>query len=182
MEGWEAFSDSEGGQLFDDESDLGDPFFNATLNVTTATLLLTDNLPLLNDPTLAEYAHALVEGISALASSGALARLFHNEDVELNQHDTLHILRNILRRFYPHIPDINDLPMGPSDCSTDLPDIPELVSPPSSPLQLPFLFQVGNLEWVFPPHSAAVPGDSERMPRVRLMPDTSHLTYSVCNY
>ena len=139
VEGWEAFSDSEGGQLFDDESDLGDPFFNATLNVTTATLLLTDNLPLLNDPTLAEYAHALVEGISALASSGALARLFHNEDVNLNQHDTLRILRDILRRFYPRILDINDLPMGPNDRSTDLPDIPELVSPspPPAPAPLP---------------------------------------------
>ena len=100
VEGWEAFSDSEEGQLFDDESDLGDSFFNATLSVTTATLLLADNLPLLNDPTLAEYACTLVEGISALASSSALARLFHNKDVELNQHDTLRILHDILRRFY----------------------------------------------------------------------------------
>jgi len=104
------FSDSGSDQLFIDEPDPGNLFFEATLNVSAATFLLTENpLPSIDstlaeyiDPMLAEYAGALVEGISALASSSALAQLFHNKDVELHQFDTLHSLRNVLRRFHSY--------------------------------------------------------------------------------
>ena len=71
LEGWEMFSDSESDQYFNDEPDPSDLFFEATLNVAAATLLLTENLLSPINPMLAEYACALVEGISALASTSA---------------------------------------------------------------------------------------------------------------
>ena len=88
LEGWVTDSDSRSEQYSSDESDTGDIFFDATLKVTSATLSLIDCPSSSYDLTLAEYAQSLVDGISALASTGALAWLFQDKAIELNQFDT----------------------------------------------------------------------------------------------
>ena len=84
LESWITDSDSGSEQYSSDESDTGDIFFDATLKVTSAMLSLIDCPSSSYDLTLAEYAQSLVDDISALASTGALVRLFQDEAIELN--------------------------------------------------------------------------------------------------